>query len=151
MTATNHALSGALIGLVVTQPVLALPLAFISHFVLDAIPHFGLDDFGGHLKAKKKFHRILCVDAVLLSLVIIFLIANGASWLVFACLFLAGSPDLIWAYRYVIKEKFGKVPPSPKNAFDRFHSNIQTSQTLQGIYVEAPLGLLLFVLIAQNL
>ncbi len=151
MTATNHALSGALIGLVVTQPLLALPLALASHFVLDAIPHFGFDEFGGHLKAKKAFHRVLYIDALLLTLLIVFLLANGASWLVFAGLFLAGSPDLIWAYRYVVKEKLGKVPPAPKNAFDRFHSHIQKSQTLKGLYVEVPLAIILFITVVNQL
>ena len=58
MTATNHALSGALIGLAVMQPILALPLAFVSHFMLDAVPHFGFDEHGGHLKNKKTFHKV---------------------------------------------------------------------------------------------
>lgn len=151
MTATNHALSGALIGLVITQPLIALPLAFVSHFVLDAIPHFGFDEFGGHLKAKKAFHRVLYIDALLLALLLIFLLANGAPWLVFACLVLAGSPDIIWAYRYVVKEKLGKVPPSPKNVLNRFHSHIQKSQTLKGLYVEVPFAAVLFALIIQKI
>lgn len=151
MTATNHALSGALIGLVVTQPLIALPLAFVSHFVLDAIPHFGFDEHGGHLKVKKKFHKVLYIDALLLTLLILFLLVSGASWLVFACLFLAGSPDIIWAYRYVVKEKLGKAAPSPKNAFNRFHSHIQKSQTFKGLYVEVPFALIFFVLIVQKL
>lgn len=151
MTATNHALSGALIGLVVMQPLIALPLALASHFVLDAIPHFGFDEFGGHLKAKKTFHRVLYIDALLLALLIVFLLASSAPWLVFACLFLAGSPDIIWAYRYVVKEKFGKVPPSPKNALNRFHSHIQKSQTFKGLYVEVPFAVILFIATVSQL
>lgn len=151
MTATNHALSGALIGAVVTQPVLALPLAFVSHFVLDAIPHLGLDEFGGHLKAKKMFKWMLLIDAALLALVIIWLFVINAPFLVFACLFLAGSPDFVWAYRYIFKENFGKKPEPMKNLFNRFHARIQTSQTLQGLWVEAPLALLFIYLINDKL
>ena len=40
MTATNHALTGAIIGFTVVAP-LAFLVAILSHFVLDAIPHFG--------------------------------------------------------------------------------------------------------------
>ena len=40
MTAPNHALTGALIGLTISNPALALPLAFLSHLVCDAIPHY---------------------------------------------------------------------------------------------------------------
>jgi hypothetical protein len=40
VTAPNHALTGALIGLSVANPVLALPLAFVSHLLQDTVPHY---------------------------------------------------------------------------------------------------------------
>jgi hypothetical protein len=36
--------AGAIIALAISQPLIALPLAFVSHFVLDALPHYG---YGG--------------------------------------------------------------------------------------------------------
>jgi len=143
MTATNHALFGAVIGASISQPQLAIPLAFASHFLLDAIPHFGLDDFGGHLNAKKQFHRVLYVDALLLACVFILLLLLSAPHLVFICAILAGSADFLWAYRYIVKEHLGKIKPSPKSHFSRFHSKIQTSQTLNGIFIELPLAVIL--------
>jgi hypothetical protein len=44
MTGFNHGMAGAVIALTVKQPVLAVPLAFLSHFATDMIPHFGLDE-----------------------------------------------------------------------------------------------------------
>src|SRR6516225_8271950 len=41
MLVTNHVLSGALIGGVVRRPVPAFLLGVASHFVLDAVPHWG--------------------------------------------------------------------------------------------------------------
>ncbi|MFZ1324307.1 MAG: hypothetical protein WAQ57_04090 [Candidatus Saccharimonadales bacterium] len=41
MHTVNHAAAGAGIALAVRQPLLALPLALASHFVLDALPHYG--------------------------------------------------------------------------------------------------------------
>jgi hypothetical protein len=38
---TNHVLSGALVGRVARGPASAFGLGFVSHFVLDAIPHWG--------------------------------------------------------------------------------------------------------------
>jgi hypothetical protein len=38
---TNHVLSGALIGAVVRRPVPAFAAGVASHFVLDAVPHWG--------------------------------------------------------------------------------------------------------------
>ncbi|MBI2012734.1 hypothetical protein HYS90_02270, partial [Candidatus Curtissbacteria bacterium] len=40
MTATAHALIGASIAAKITNPYLGIPLAIISHFVADLIPHW---------------------------------------------------------------------------------------------------------------
>lgn len=152
MTATNHALSGALIGATISQPYLAIPLAFASHFVLDAIPHFGLDDVGGHsnIKNRKLFHRVLVFDALLLSIVFIWLLIIGASGLVFACLIAAGSPDFVWAYRYVFQEKLGKKSPRPMNGLNKLHASIQ-KQTINGAFTEAIVAIVFAVLVSVKL
>ncbi len=41
---TNHVLSGAVVGALTRDPVRAFGRGFLSHFVLDALPHFGLDE-----------------------------------------------------------------------------------------------------------
>lgn len=151
MMATSHALSGAAIAIAVKEPMLALPLAFVSHFALDILPHIGFDEFGGHLKKKVLFHRILKLDALLLALFMAYLILNSAGMLVIACVVLAGSPDAIWAYRYVFQEKFGQRKPRPKSLFSRFHSKIQWSQTLKGSFVEVPFTFLLLVFVIMNI
>jgi hypothetical protein len=38
MTATNQVLTGAVLGMVLANPWVALPAAFLSHFVLDSVP-----------------------------------------------------------------------------------------------------------------
>lgn len=40
MTATGHALVGAAIATQITNPYLGLPLAFVSHFLGDKLPHW---------------------------------------------------------------------------------------------------------------
>src|ERR1700728_4818444 len=45
MLVTNHVLSGAVIGAAVRRPAPAFALGVASHFVLDAVPHWG--KFGG--------------------------------------------------------------------------------------------------------
>lgn len=49
MTATAHALAGAVIAAKVTNPLLAYPLALGSHFLMDFIPHW---DTGTHRQQK---------------------------------------------------------------------------------------------------
>ena len=44
MLVTNHVLSGALIGGTVRRPLPAFTLGVISHFALDAVPHWGKFD-----------------------------------------------------------------------------------------------------------
>ena len=44
MLITNHVLSGAVIGAVSPDVGQAATIGFLSHFVLDALPHFGVDD-----------------------------------------------------------------------------------------------------------
>ena len=44
MLITNHVLSGAVIGALSPDPLSAAARGFASHFVLDALPHFGLPE-----------------------------------------------------------------------------------------------------------
>lgn len=55
MLLTPHAAVGIAIGSAIPDPKIAIPLAFLSHFVLDAIPHW--DDIGIGFSSKR-FSRI---------------------------------------------------------------------------------------------
>jgi hypothetical protein len=150
MTATNHALSGAIIGLAVSQPAIALPLAFASHFILDSIPHFGIR-FSKNAAKRQLFHKYLLVDAALISLIIGFILFSNAGWLALACLFLAGCPDFVQAYQYLFNPSFRKNPGPKTNWFTEFHKKIQRSETEKGIFIEAPLAIVLFFVTLQLL
>lgn len=139
MTATNHALTGAVVILALKEPVLALPLALISHFVLDVIPHFGIheDDVvkrNGHWL----FRRVVGVDVVLVicSLILLPLIAhqhiNG--WWILASMLAALAPDAVWIYRFAheVRTKLAR----PHGRFARFHQWIQWSEQPWGLAVE---------------
>jgi hypothetical protein len=153
MIATNHGLTGASIAIVLhNYPAIALPLAFASHFILDALPHSGFDDLGGHLKVPKNiFHGTLYLDATLLFVSFLVLVFNSAPWLAYTCWFLAGSPDIAWAFRYVVKEKLGKIKPAPIHGLNRFHSWIQWSQTRWGWLIEFPVMAFLFYFVSKNI
>lgn len=131
MTATNHGLFGAVIAITLQKyPAVAIAIAPFSHFLLDAIPHFGTN---GDVRSKK-FFRILFIDctlAVVSTLAVAWFHADIAP-LVVACAFLAASPDLMWIYYEYINK-----PLKKKHLVPRFHSWIQWSQTGPGIIVEA--------------
>lgn len=139
MTATNHALTGAVIALAVKQPVLAVPLAFASHFVLDAIPHFGIHE-DDHVKRNSHwlFRTVISIDTALAITMILTipLLANEiVSWWIILLGMLAGiAPDTIWIYRFIRLMRNKLVRPYGRVA--RFHQNIQWSEKPWGLGVE---------------
>lgn len=136
MTATNHLLSGAVIGLVIDQPAAAIIVALASHFVLDALPHFGLKDWAERAKNKNLFTAVVIIDGILASLALAIFLLVGAPWIVFAAAIAAALPDVWWIYRFVVREKLGKLPPPPHNWFEDFHKKIQRYESKNGLLVE---------------
>lgn len=137
MTATNHALTGAAIGFIVGQPLIALPVAFLSHFVCDALPHFGSNQPTDKWLKSGRFRNMLIVDASLcVILVLILAILHPIHWqLASVCAFLATSPDLVWINHYWhLKTNNHNWKPS---LFSRFAGWIQWFQKPIGLVVEA--------------
>ncbi len=116
MLLTNHVLSGALIGALARRPLPAFALGVASHFVLDAVPHWG--EWG----SQRRFLRVAVPDG-LISLAAMGAIAAASPsdrrLAVLAGMSGAVLPDLdkpskLW---------FGRSPfPA---AVDRFHARIQ--------------------------
>lgn len=123
MTATNHTITGVLIGLSVHQPVVAIVLAVLSHFVLDAIPHYSDPKLIG-----KKLAPVLAVDfSVALAVLGSLLVLRPQYWLLaVVCGIAAASPDLMWFPRWV-RDLLGR-PGKPLNGVMRFHSKIQWAE-----------------------
>lgn len=124
MTATNHALFGGVIALVIKEPVLALPLAFLSHFLVDYIPHYSMDD---KYLFKKRFNVYLFFDAlicIIMAFLSVLYLENGL--LVATCMFLATSPDFMWAYHKLYREHYKGLKPK-LGQIARFHKKIQAS------------------------
>ena len=135
MISLNHVLTGTAIGLSVKNPILTAPLAFLSHFLLDAIPHY---DYGG-APGTRGFWRTWTVDA-LASFLAILLLALAVPELAGAVVVggvCAELADVFWIY-YL---KAGR----PKWWFFRFHKWIQWSETRSGLFYE--LGFLVILLL----
>jgi len=135
MTGTNHGMTGAVIALLVREPLIAVPLSFISHLVCDAIPHFGFPPTEKVLG--KKFNRLLAIDFVvaILLMIVIGALYPSARLRIWACMAAAASPDIVWAYYYLYLAKIKRQ----KFKFDpvtRFLKWIQWSETKKGAYVE---------------
>jgi hypothetical protein len=135
MTATNHAVTGALVAIFINEPLLAVPVAFISHFVMDAIPHFDAGPDSPRLAKIVVFTDVL--SASILSLVLALLLKSDISpWLVLACAFACMSPDLVWGWRFYKLKDISKILLEPMSIFSRLHQKIQWSETHLGALVE---------------
>jgi hypothetical protein len=152
MTATNHALTGAVIAMWVKRPELAIPLAFLSHFVLDAIPHYNppnmvrskFENYSENYNKKlqdRNFRIILPLDMLLyfITLIILpFLAPSGVSPLtVFICEIVAVAPDFDGGIRYLLQKFTYKTKRAKDDYwFKRFHLWFQWMERPWGIYVE---------------
>ncbi|MDO8591786.1 MAG: hypothetical protein Q7R60_02610 [bacterium] len=149
MTVANHAALGALIALTVKEPALVLPLAFVSHYALDALPHFGYPGGGGFGEAFK--HKLTLVYGIfdsVTSIIFIILILN-TGWLVYVAAATAVAPDIANFCRYYFKERKGLSKPSEGNIISRFHHRIQWGHRPWGLFVESAMTAFLFVIIAH--
>lgn len=136
MTATNHVVTGSLLAATLKNPAVALPLAFLLHFVLDALPHFG--DRSDPDISIARLRWILPFDAAMAAAVLLVIVLMQPDhWLVIALGgVLCASPDLFHIPRYVRYLRTGKSSPY-RDWFSRFHDWIQWGERPWGIYIEA--------------
>lgn len=146
MTGSNHVVAGALIGAVVVQPAVAVPVALASHFVMDALPHYGDNNQNSWLN--RNFRYVLAIDGlVMLSFIVAILTMQPSNWpLLLLCAFVAVLPDAIWLPHYLADMRGNPIQPGP---FARFSKWIQWGERPWGIYIEiAALAILLAVFFA---
>lgn len=132
MTATNHAITAANIALA-TKSWWAVPIALVSHFVLDALPHFGEP---GIEYRHSKFKLVASFDLVLFigTFLLVLATANQYIWVVLASGFMAVIPDSVWFYRYYLEHKLGQLPS--RNKLTDFHAKIQWGERSWGWIIE---------------
>lgn len=134
MLLTPHTVAAVAIATVVKQPELALPLAFLSHFVLDCIPHW--DPLVEKLRTGK-FSGVR--RKTLLFILIDFLIALDLGlffvWralpdvvlatVIFLSAFLANVPDALLIPQVFLGKKWSWAV-----SYGRLHSRFQTRLSL---------------------
>lgn len=97
MTATAHALIGASIATKIINPYVGIPLAILSHFLLDLIPHW--DEGTNHRKKSMNRIRLEAALDVLLGFALSFLIFRNlvSPTYLFAMIISAQLPDWLEA------------------------------------------------------
>jgi len=135
MFITNHVLAGALIGLAAPRrPAKVALVAMGSHFVLDSVPHWGIDD-------DAKFRKVAIVDGLVglaTMRAVMGAVPRGTRVAVLAGMLGAAFPDA----DKPMDMFFHRSPfPAP---VDRFHARIQREST-HGIRTELRAALAMVV------
>lgn len=138
MTITNHILAGSIIGLAVTNPVLAVALALASHFVMDALPHFGYAGRKGYSEVlKHKLSYVIAIATLVTSLTVILFLALNGKWFAIFTGLVAASPDAVGLYNWLGYEKHGKKATGWLELVHvKFHRAIQWCERPWGVVVE---------------
>src|SRR3989344_2191181 len=110
MTATAHALIGASIAVKVVNPILGIPLAIISHFVADLIPHW--DAGTNHRKKSAMRLKVEAALDVLLGFALVMILFHTLAFdrpvYLFSMVISAQLPDWLEAPSWMFNFK---VPP----------------------------------------
>lgn len=117
MLVTAHFLVGAALGIVSRSPKKAFPIGFASHFVLDAIPHWGVSS------TRKGYLRVAAIDGisiVCLSVASLKFLPDDVKYPAFAGGLGAVFPDFDKP-----SVLFFNKDPFP-NVMGKFHRSIQT-------------------------
>lgn len=148
MTIINHVTTGALVAVAIDKPAIALPAALLSHFVLDAVPHW---DY----KFKNVFHKqaAIMIDMTLTLWLLVVLAASfhASARLIIAGGFLGILPDAVWLPEIVQGKPIPMNRKTPLHYLRRLNAWFQWSESPNGKYVEiawfiATLSLLVLVL-----
>lgn len=133
MTGANHIATGALIGATFSAPVV-VPLAVVSHFALDSLPHFGNKGFS---RRSKRFIAVVTIDVLIVIAITSAIIAlKPHHWqLMLAGGVLAMAPDAIHVPNF-LRELYGREMHSHQSRLSRLHGRVQREYAW-GIVVEA--------------
>jgi hypothetical protein len=141
MTGFNHGCAGGLIGNFLPAP-LALPLAFLSHFALDMVPHFGIPH---HTRDNSKMWKYFTALDFVLTIGLAALAIYQQRYLVLASGTVAIAPDFIWVGRVVKSRSYDLRQTT--SWFTTMHIKIQRYERPWGIFVELPFAAITFYLL----
>jgi hypothetical protein len=137
MTLTNHLLTGAALSKFLPWPI-AVPAALVSHFALDALPHFGFRASDEYEHRVRLWKAVLAIDIVVALLASAWLIRAGhMSWFLIGLV--AYLPDLMWVgwfHSITFRKMTGKDRLRQHSWLTRLHANIQKHERPWGAFIE---------------
>jgi len=143
MLETTHALVAGAIAAHTKDPVTAITLSFLSHFLLDAVPHW---DFGTNWRQRRKLYTgIVAITDVAIGFGLGYLLFGNtvALPLLFGAITASMIPDWLEAPWYIFFATHAKKEPA-KHAgfFERFTYGIYQLESKFHHKTEFPLGVI---------
>lgn len=143
MTATAHALVSAAIAKTIPNPYLAIPLAIISHFIMDAVPHW---DFGVNWrKRSKQMTGILAIAETVFGITLAYFLFRGKveTPLLLTTIAAGELPDWLEAPWYIFFASNNKNEPSKKAGFwERLFYRIYRRENMMHAKADLPFGII---------
>lgn len=132
-------ITGAVIAAAVQRPLLVVPLALVSHFVLDVLPHFGVHHKSDNERnAHPLFKTVLMIDIALAAVLLVglpLLMHQAVNWwIVLVGMLVAWIPDTVWIRHYWHDHK--GIKRTEPVWLTRFHQKIQWFEKPPGIITE---------------
>ena len=145
MTGINHGLVGGLIARLLPLPI-ALPMALASHFVLDTLPHYGIDQ---KQRDRSKFWKLFFIIDAFATLGLAIYAIQQKHYAMFLGGLIATAPDYFWVIIIIKKRSFNLS--SQTNWFTKWHAGIQKLERPWGLWIELPLTAVLFYIVIIRL
>ena len=145
MTGTNHVLTGIAIAVTIKNPIAAPFVAFLSHFALDMVPHFGhpsIDPGSKHF-VFRNLVLFLVIDACFCFTALFWALLSWPSlWLtIILSTGFATLPDFMWIAHYGYKVN---------SWFFDFAKRIQVYEKPPGLVIEVIFAILIITLLISH-
>ena len=117
MTATAHAIVAGAIYQAIPNPTISIPLAFVSHFIMDAVPHW---DIGTSWRSRsKKTTGIFAISDTVLGITLAYFLFQGKGDGLSLLLTLIASeiPDWLEAPWYIFFARHDSHKPGSRAGF----------------------------------
>jgi hypothetical protein len=143
MTATAHALVSGAIAAAIPNPYISLPLAFISHFIMDAIPHW---DFGTNWRSRSKSETgLVAILDTIIGFTVTYFVFGGKVALptLMAAASLGNLPDWLEAPYYIFFARQDKKVPGPRaNFWEKLTFDIYKMENVFHAKAQFPFGVI---------
>ncbi len=136
MTGLNHAVTGAVVAAAINQPAVALPAAFLSHFVIDAIPHYDYVHLLNHRRLLRSFIAFDAIACLVFGFILGYSIHQHTALIIWGAIFGTLPDAMLWIPAILQRAQKKVSTPGFLIRVRQVHKDLQR-ETGWGILIEA--------------